>query len=101
MIKPLPIKKQIEILEKVKSNLLWYGCDTGLCTMISQRMFVWISYRDIPEYFPSFTRENAFKLSEKYGFTKPHKHSNYWWRMRTTKSRLAFVNALLKELKEK
>jgi hypothetical protein len=35
----------------------------------------------------------------KYGFTKPHSKADYWWRVGTTKSRLAFVDALLKELK--
>jgi hypothetical protein len=99
MKKVLPIKKQIEIIERVKSNLISYGCERGLCKMFRHSMNGAYFTCQITEQIPSFTRENAFKLSEKYGFTKPHSKADYWWRVGTTKSRLAFVDALLKELK--
>lgn len=92
-------EEQINVLENVKSRLIKHGCCTGLCHIIQSEIPNTPYYIPSVYYIPSFRRANALLLSTKYGFTKPHSTNPYWWRMGTVKSRLAFINALITELK--
>ena len=99
---------QIEIIEEAIKSLTSDQCYRGCCFHLmiaiqNKLSVVDIFYHEIRElYIPSFTVENALKLSKPYGFESPDTGLMYWWNTGTSgnKCRVKFLNALITELKK-
>ena len=98
-------KKQIEILTKAKNNILNrsnpYVCVATSCEINEDRK----SYRFAPinmgDYIPLLTFENAQVVCKKYKLKMPVVQLNdAWWKSTEVKSRLAFMNWMIKELQK-
>lgn len=104
------IKVQIDVLKYVIDNLeelkvcshysLCWSIREGLYELLIDELTNPIKFSDIENYIPSFTRENCFKLSLKYGFEMGNSTSAYWWAARDSINRIACLNALIKELED-
>lgn len=110
----LPLEKQLEITKTVKERFLYCFKNepeasythNGLCNFFKSHEEVsWFASLGIQ--FPLFTRENAILLAEKYKFKKPT-GAVYWWssihssnyktKKTDFKSRINFLDAMIKEL---
>lgn len=111
-MKKLTNKKQIEVLENVKKELMYnqvFHKDKcfGLCTYISNELNAQhlkhliirdvdararLKYSKIRFYIPIFTRKNAIKYGE------ARKYSGYWWNVIDKDHRIKFLDWMIKEL---
>jgi len=97
---------QIAVLKKAKAELIReyriQHTHRGLCYYISYQLASLIEthnrndYLNIPIYIPLFSRENAKRFaSEEENFM-----CTYWFFAGNSKSRIKFINWMIKELKK-
>lgn len=101
MSKLLTPKEQISFLEYAL-DILNHKTVPGLCIVfVENQHFPADSTFKIGKYINGFNITNAKRLSKKYGFLKPTGTGDYyWWRIFHNEPRVAFIKALIAELKE-
>jgi hypothetical protein len=107
--------EQIEVLETVREKVLNGTCYSfeGLCALIvnelTDRLYIKegniryadIRYRDLEEYIPLFTHENAIKHAN--ARADGVHHNGYWWACYPVYNRLdraKFIDWIISKLEE-
>lgn len=106
-MKELPIQQQINVLEQAKSDLIsgrtLYTCNAIKWTIVNKLKLEVGDSSNCVKFIPLATPENALYVCKKYKLKQPV--SKYvrggWWLTdsRGLKSRVAFVNWMIKQLK--
>ena len=97
-MKELSVKDKIEILKKMKEKLKDEDYQMKfLCCMFDE--ITHCNFDHISQVFPMFKVENAIMVCEKQKLKKPN-DSYARWNSSEVKSRLAFVNWMIKELEK-
>src|ERR1035441_8609044 len=101
-------EEQIKTIERVILDIEKVKVTLGLCYFLSKALNCHGYYGHIKILMDGFNITNARRLSKKYKFQYPNGYSEgYWWDRNSNfdnvekwfKPRIAFINALITELK--
>jgi hypothetical protein len=98
--KSIQIKVLKGAVKKLKHDEIINSCCNAIIVSSMELAGVYVECSDLHSLIPSFTRENAQRLSKQKKFKKPSFKNSFWWSCGNYRNvRIRFLNGLISEIK--